>query len=444
MYTRFYDDTIVTRFIKYFLANTYTPLVRVWNPGQFTMQDSLYLYQGNILQAKITGVPTSIKRDFDIKKIFIPDRSYHGINSTYISNTSSYDPVTHRWLGNYLRFLRDYYHVNLMPFYNCFCGEFVSNIDIRKVTGENSSETFYKVVSGVHDETSKVFIVPVKFGTTYNLALECDTKVEFMYAFYGPKGLIQSPSDALVEDIGSAHYTSIPSCKFTTPYVVPAVEWEGVSGYTQNVAQFERYLRLFVKMPVDCNSSIAVIEGDISRNSCVYGKTEEESFTDFSSITGVNTTLLKTCNSKTVEGNLIPQATLYFDESTSRQTYSSRPIEDCLGPLGLLQWSDGNTYAFSNRLVEYLLLNVIDSQESISGNIERVQERSTSFQMSNANLFPYYKGAYTPGVWDEDLQKYLYALRVSTHNIPKGNPNVDFNGFVDKDLESILNRGGNR
>ena len=452
MYTRFYDDTIVTRFIKYLLANTYTPLVRVWNPGGFALSGSMYIHQGKIMQAKKTGFLDSIT-DFDVKQLFIPTRCYYGINSTYSSNTNGYDPVTHRWLGNYLRFIRDYYGVNLMPFYNCFCGEFVSNVDIKQVTSD-SGTTYHNIVSST-DSRSKIFVVPVRFGQTYNLAIDCDTGVEFMYGFYGPKGLIVSATDTLRVELRQTHYTKLPSCQFTNPCVVPPIEWSSMPSATQNVAQFEKYLRLFVKIPQSSESSIAVIEGNIQRYNTLCGISDKEAKERFSTSSAVYSNILNTCNSKTVEGYQVPQAELYFKQrqydpvtktrgEDATQTFSSRPIEECLGPLGLLQWSDGNTYAFSNRLVEYLLWNVVDSIEPINKNVERVQGRITSLEMSNANLFPRYRGAFTSGVWDENMQKYIYALRKSIQVSPKGVPSVDYNGFVDKDTETILNRGRKR
>lgn len=441
MYTKFYDDTIVTRFIKYLLATTYVPLVRVWKPKDFAIKGFHYLYDGRIVKALNTGNLESIK-DFDVMKLYIPDKSYFGINSTYVSNSNSYDSVTHRWLGNYLRFLRDYYNLNLMPFYNCFCGEFLNNIDIGNVTIENS--TYKGIISGVQNTNYKIAIIPVKFGTIYNLAVECDSPIEYMYGFYGPKGLIEDPTNILIKGIGMSYYTKLPSISFTAPVKVPAIEWTLMSDYTTQIAQYEKYLRLFVKIPANVNTSVTVIEGDISRYNTLCGISNECAIKRFTPKTGMSTNMLNTCNTRTTDGISVPAVTMYFDkisDTDNRVNYTNRPESECLSPLGLLQWSDGYTYAFSNRLIEYLLLNVIDSQESINKNIERVQDRITSYQMSNRNLFPKYRGAFSPGVWDEGIQKYIYSLRKSIEKSPKGNPSVDYNGYVDRDTETILNRG---
>lgn len=441
MYTKFYDDTIVTRFIKYLLATTYVPLVRVWKPEDFAIKGFHYLYDGRIVKALNTGNLESIK-DFDVMKLYIPNKSYFGINSTYVSNSNSYDSVTHRWLGNYLRFLRDYYNLNLMPFYNCFCSEFLNNIDFGKVTIDNSPYT--GIISGVKNTNYKIAIVPVKFGTVYNLAVECDSPIEYMYGFYGPKGLIEDPTNTLIAYIKQNYYTKLPSSNFVSPIKVPAIEWEYMQEYTTQIAQYEKYLRLFIRIPTNVNTSITVIEGDISRYNTLHGISNEKAIEEFTSRTGMSTNMLNTCNTKDTNGISVPAVTMYFDkisDTDNRVDYTNRPANECLSPLGLLQWSDGYTYAFSNRLVEYLLLNVIDSQESISKNIERVQDRITSYQMSNKNLFPKYRGAFSSGVWDENIQKYIYSLRKSITKSPRGNPSVDYNGYVDKDTETILNRG---
>jgi len=45
-----------------------------------------------------------------------------------ISKSSYYDSDTHYRLGRYLRYIRDVYNINLMPFYNCYNYKSVNNI----------------------------------------------------------------------------------------------------------------------------------------------------------------------------------------------------------------------------------------------------------------------------------------------------------------------------
>lgn len=433
MYTRFYDDTVITRFIKALLAYSYIPLVRVWNPGDFVMRNVIYIHSGLILQANKTGVANKVS-EFSVKSLYVPELSYHNINSNYISNINSYDPETHIWLGNYLRFIRDYYNLDLMPFYNCFSGEFASNITM--------DESGIKV--GTSDERYKICMVPVKFGKVYNLAIDCDTSIEYLFGFYGPKGLIPDKTDILYSNEFGNTYTRIPSIQFVNPYRVNGIEWTEKIATTESISQFERYLKLFIKIPSNNKSSIVVIEGDISRESYLSDYSDSQASSMFQGINGVYTNLVPTCNAKRVDGTSVFSNTLYYEQRTAGsqnaiQSYTVIPTAECLSPLGLLQWSDGNIYAFSDRLIEYLVRNVISSQETITDNILRVQELISSYTTSNANLFPRYTSSYSPGVWDDSMQKYIYSLE-SYANTPKGHPRVDMNGFVDRDAESLINK----
>ena len=81
-------------------------------------------------------------------------------------------------------------------------------------------------------------------------------------------------------------------------------------------------------------------------------------------------------------------------------------------------------FVYSNRLIEYLLWNVINTHDTISENVELAQE-----------LLPYLNiNSYTPGVWNNYLRSMLYDFSTSA----KDTKNLDLNGFVDKDTEKLL------
>lgn len=66
-------------------------------------------------------------------------KKYLNLTSNLEINNMVYDRETHRYLGKYLRFLRDQKHIDLMSMYNCFDGEaFSKNITIDdKITFKN-------------------------------------------------------------------------------------------------------------------------------------------------------------------------------------------------------------------------------------------------------------------------------------------------------------------
>ena len=274
--------------------------------------------------------------------------------------------------------------------------------------------------------------------------------------FYGPKGLLSDLTNGRnaegnvlpgLLDLSSSIYKRVQASQFSSPFTYETPSWKVLQDANlARILQFERYLRLIIKIPVNNNSSIVVVEGDILNRPLTSVQYYEDgelvtynidytsdnvSFTDFGS----------TCNTKDVTGISSPFGMVTVDRLTSRINISV-PLEGCLSPLGLLQMSDGNVYAFSDRLVEYLLLNCITSQQTITDNIARIQTYASSSTNANRNLVLKYRESYTPGVWDDSLRSYLFGV-MKTARIYTGKPQVDLTGYVDKDTEQVITRGQN-
>ena len=85
-------------------------------------------------------------------------KKYLNLTSNLEINNLIYDRETHRYLGKYLRFLRDQKHVDLMSMYNCFDGEtFSKNITIKI---GNDKEIVFK-----NDDNYIVYQIPITLNS---------------------------------------------------------------------------------------------------------------------------------------------------------------------------------------------------------------------------------------------------------------------------------------
>ena len=321
------------------------------------------------------------------------------ITEKYFSNCNYYDSDTHYYLGQYLRCLRDIYGVDLMPFYNCFNYKAVHNLYLSLVQPDSDTENFYGYVEKSSD-AYKIFAVPIKFDTTYTIAVDCDAPVYLKSVFYGKLGLLKarvetgviSLSEVIMEDNGTS-ITVKSEASFTQPftYSISSDSHRDVNNMSsKDMKEYEKSLYLLIQLPADNDSSIAVIEGDYTFRG--------------------NTKIFNLEDPNTIED--------MDDESLNRLLISN---------LQLLQLNDRKTYAFSNRLIEYLLLNVIDSLDEISQNTERVQKYVGL--LSSKSQFK--------GVWNKYLRSYLYNLYMSNRQTTK----IDINGFVDRNIEKLNTKG---
>lgn len=466
MYTKFYDNTIITKFIKQLVAKTNVPFISTWKPGDFAIRGMFYLTRDAIWKCQHTGYPKGIDDVCPLQHIstrigtyttdelrffvrvspYVFGEEYFGVTGNYQSKILGYDATTHFYLGQYLRMMRDIFDLDMMPFYNCFANELIADVNFDEtgnVYSENTSNSIYKVLS-----------VPVRFGKTYMISIDSDLPVEMVCAIYGSKGIIKeltnnlnsikNESDIGLEDSPKHNtYKKYLRMQFQQPVFYNTISWHQLysqfqlenghvinnSAYDQRLGQFEKYLRLLIKIPKNNKSSVVVIEGDYP----VINNLPEPSNT--SNITWSNKYLNSTTiNSKTVSGNWIrPEVIQNFNNNPEAEMQT----EPLFSPLSLLQINDGNIYAFSDRLVEYLVQNVINQLDTFTKDIERVQRYSKS-EINQLKNNSRYTGAVVPGVWDKDFQRYLFDLVKNSNIIEK---KLDLTGYVDKDTESVITRG---
>ena len=404
---QFYTNTIESKFIKDLIATTPLPTIDTLYKGKWIVPGCYYITDCNIVKANhITDDeafqfdPDNFSSQLTIISPYKFDSSYPGLTSTYSSINDGYDSKTHYYLGNYLRCIRDLHDINLMPFYNCYNGEYVTDIFI------NTSTTTTKAVDDSGNETEvttinhniiqsdpnvrgkKVISIPVKFGETYSIFIDCSTQVEIMCGFYGNKGYISPTQTSAVEIKTENKYASLRYTSFRDgfTYTTPKPE--------KSTYPYTRFFRMFIQLPLNTESSIVVLEGDYTTK---------------------NTVVMDNFPTKVKQNQTL------------------------LSDLSLTQIASTVSYAFSDRLIEYLTYNVITGEETITQNISRVQQYASSLINAKLNhTEPFNMSLSTPDVWDTKLQTYLFNLAKESKYIQN---KLDLTGYVDKDVEQVITRG---
>lgn len=542
------SNSLISGYIKQLLSEFNLPKAKVMKKGMTLFKDGYYIGNGNLFKATETCTygtdfndPSSANGLLHRISAYIYGKPYLNITKNLEMSSSLYDTYTHNYLGDYLRFQRDYKGINLMSMYNCFSGEIAHNID-RTISITDNVTTVFKSDDGEHI----IYMVPVKFGCNYTIAIDCEGAVEMAGCFYAANQLTQL-SGGLNQALSDATYSKEEGARFNAPFVYGRLKdvLARLSTSADTLYAHEKNLKLMIKVPVKNKSSIVVLEGD-------YRAAAEQSLlTDFSwddhkddrgepalivtnwytlnPSTGVfdkvidgetayylsgdnepkwylkrgetykvgsptsSTTVTIADNVKYYSSNIAKDSVNFFVSDATRRvlyflhrddfpehptssdincvffdeeyglgylwnadsseyelikeaikgnqyerTYSSR--------MQLLYVNDGNKYMFADKLISYLLDNVITSDDQLSDNIRRLQK--TFYYRKNPSSKPDYDPArdtalpigydHMPkhaGIWSQDLRDMTYDLlnRYGVLSV-----SFDVIGFVDKDAEKLL------
>lgn len=419
---QFFTNTIESKFIKSLIKSTPIPRLPVAVGNQRLVKGRRYIYQNNIIECTQSGtlwdaynepilasdsilVSDSLKlhsgfvtAKYKIIKPYVFGDDDISLCEKFVSKSDYYDPDTHYFLGQYLRCMRNSYGIDLMPFYNCYNGTTASDFYLDEASPVGYYQSGDKAYRLRTKNMYKTIMVPIKFDTTYTVAINCSSPVLIKSVIHGNLGMLAASfsqgrtgivTNVMKEDSGNVLNKSIRT-DFNRPflYSISSACGSQEQGIDENtICEYERYLYLVIQLPSDNHSSIVVLEGD-------YTDCDAE----------------KTFNIEDIE-------------KVSPQQLNSV----LLTQLSLLNYDDGKNYAFSDRLIEYLLLNVIDSIDPIWQNIERVRK---------------YTGIESKigGVWDNTLRAEIfnrYMADKKTDEMDK----IDINGFVDKNIERFITRG---
>lgn len=270
---------------------------------------------------------------------------------------------------------RDLHNIDLMPYYNCWNGSYSDKIRFSIKNGKlelNTNNTN-------SDDGRKVLVVPIKFNQKYTIYINSNYPIQMFAAYYDNTRLLRGQQFTPIE---------IQSCSNAHPYVYKGVSMLGSQiendskfGKIANNILLEEYLTLFIQLPESNTSSIFILEGDYSDVNLINicQETVEDDIT--------KTTWLVNRLKQVVFGNM----TQYELDDEELATY-------CRTPSSLSRVLNNKSYAFNNRLVEYLLLNVIDTNDEITQNLERTQKYITSYKMLKTLGTRHRSNNYTAGI----------------------------------------------
>lgn len=364
----FNDSSILVGEIKELLASRWLPTCKVLPYGKEAVEmnwpdGTAFVGRGFLSRLKEgKAVRIDSYKPWD----FIPNLSKKlEIRNNY------YDSYTHAYLGDYLRFVRDAFGLNLMGMYNCFTWDmpkYVQSLDAVK--GKFSSD----------DPSYDLFMFPVKPGKAYTFAIDWHGSIEMCACIYD-NNVLSDDSPKIAEDT----YARFSGLRFSKP-----VLYTGVVGLNPSIPS-ER-LKVFVKIPSECSSSVVVLEGD-----------------------------WRDCSEKYVDG--ISQRKSTFTHAIANGGAEAPVVYSSSNQL--LSTNDGERNQLADRLVEYLVGNVVGPMDAVSNDIRKLQSKLLAEGRT--------KTAGQPGIWNDGLRKALWDFTLNSGLLDEV---YDLFGYMDKDVES--------
>lgn len=445
---KYNDDNIYVGQIKELLHSFNLPTCKIKKEDSKFYEGEYYIdtklggvYKVDSVDKNLNPTSATLVKDYKFNDEILNVTKNLEIRNNY------YDSYTHAYLGNYLRFLRDYLNINLMSMYNCFTNESPTNMNIS-ITDKAHADEEYLVNS--NNDDYNIFMIPVKSNTTYTLAFEYGNSFSIFYGFYSYNHYLN-----LSNSFESDTLTSFNDIHMRKPEIIKSPKL-----ITEEQLKQEENLKLFIILPNSFTDNIVLLEGDYSKNvqfaiNSNLTQTLTDEFFEYTQekfnvvnnlwyfndentgVSAVDYPLVKSCNFNT-STNRFDIEFQNLDDSQHAVAYSSKKIDgsnyDYVSRLQLLEFATQTKYLLADRLKEYLSENVITSADDIINNIKRVQVIIASYD-PNFKFDVY-------GVWSDDINKWLYKY-ISTHgnagDLTYRDVYYDSLCFIDKDIETILN-----
>ena len=314
MYQKFYTNTIQSNFIKYILQNTYIPTVPFTCNINHITKDCTYIHNNTFVKARksedmnqvlkaIEDNPSQYSNYFINYDKYVFGKQYLSLTTNFTSNSDIYDSETHYYLGQYLKAYKAYYGVDLFPYYNCYSNEYITDIDLK--LNEKNRMPYIDIINS-RPTNYKVISVPISLCQEYTISLDCASEVLMIPAFVGKNGILVEQTNILHASLVAAPHEQLHKkenyiharTNFNQPiyYYSPCIPGKYDEGQL-SLVQYEKYLRLLIKIPSNNTSSIAVLQGHFSNV-----KSNQDKLINLS-IEDLNSMLSKTIQKDYIAGN---------------------------------------------------------------------------------------------------------------------------------------------
>lgn len=372
------DESIYVGHIKQILHSFNLPMFPVYQEG------SIYAIGEHYLRDDAIYFINESKEEERFRLYEFGD-FVDGLTTKMPISSNIYDSQTHIYLGNYLRFLRDYLHFDLMSMYNC-CG-YDSPRDFNATYNDeiefNSDDPKYTLI-----------MIPVRYGHKYTIGIDYHGALEMACMHFENNQMLDKDKDGNPIMMEKTYYRTV-GARFNHPFI-----YDKLFGMRHDKDTKERTLKLFIKIPTSCSSSIVVLEGDYANcsNENMYMDGFKQKLGD---------SFLSTCNDSNAS-----MVNANYDYVSKNQ---------------LLSMNLGQKALLADRLVEYLSKQAIAPDNDVVDNIKRLQ-RTLLDKVRGFSIKQY-------GVWDDSMREAIYRYIWSNGSINNG---LDMLSYFDKDVEKRI------
>ena len=385
------DRSIAVGQIKQILHSFNLPMFRIHHDGDEYANGEHYLKDGAIFNHDGS----------EFKPYRFGERIINMTSNLPISS-NLYDSKTHEYMGDYLRFLRDFVGMDLMGMYNCCAYDSPRDFDaIAHVGGGFSDSNFSSM-----DQNYTLMMIPVRWGMKYTIAIDCHAILEMACMHFDDNTMLDYDSMSKYTMIQGT-YKKVRGARFNHPFIYDNLSDDSINKRKHGGDALEGTLKLFIKVPESCKSSIVVLEGDF--RDCSNDNAYMEGFVQ------------KVGKSPLLKG---------VDPTTGEKADYSIMMEPSYATKSqLLSLNLGQKALLSDRILEYLSHMAIAPDSDVVDNIKRVQ-----ITLRGCDAVGDYK-VREYGVWDDSMREAICKYAWVTGIIDKYD---DMLSYFDKDVESKI------